>query len=274
MINPIFFSPSVPWNRLLSAGLLLVFLLTGCGKQPILSTQGKYPVPAPAKKVPETSRIPYTQRPYKIDGKTYYPLPSSHGYEEAGVASWYGRKFHGRRTSNGEIYNMYGKTAAHKTLPMNTHVLVKNQENGREMVLRINDRGPFVKNRIIDLTLTAAQELGMAEKGTARVKITALGEAASFKMGNKKVERFLPHQDFRKGNFYVQIGSFANRNNAENLTKKVSSPEKRVDILPFDKEGTIFYRVQVQAGTTLSEAKEVERSLVALGYSDAFVVAR
>ena len=258
-------------KRLLLSLFIPAMLLSGCSKKHI---QPGETIPTKGKKVPEFSRIPPTQRPYKIKGKTYYPLPTAHGYSENGVASWYGRKFHGRKTSNGEVYNMYAKTAAHKTLPMNTHVLVKNMENDREMVLRINDRGPFVKGRIIDLSLTAAQELGIVKKGTARVKITALGEAMTYRYGNKKIERFLPHQDFQQGEFYVQIGSFANRENAMKLQKKMEQQGKKAVIMTYDRGDTLFYRVQIFAGTTLSLARQEEKMLDNAGFADAFVVAR
>ena len=119
---------------------------------------------------------PRTQKPYVIDGKRYYPIPSAEGYSEKGIASWYGGKFHGKKTSNGETYNKYSMTAAHKTLPMNTMLLVKNLENGKKTVVRINDRGPFVRGRIVDLSYKAAKTLGIVKNGTARVQAIALGE--------------------------------------------------------------------------------------------------
>ena len=106
--------------------------------------------------------------------KTYSKQKVTIGWSERGIASWYGLKFHGNYTSSGEIYNMYKRTAAHKTLPLGTYVKVTNLENGRTVVVKINDRGPFVKGRIIDLTYTAAKKLGMANKGIARVKITVV----------------------------------------------------------------------------------------------------
>jgi rare lipoprotein A len=112
--------------------------------------------------------------PYTVLGKTYRVLPSSDNYREQGFASWYGRKFHGALTSNGEIYDMYGMTAAHKTLPIPSFVKVKNLDNGREVIVRVNDRGPFHDGRIIDLTYTAAKKLGFVEQGTAPVEVTAI----------------------------------------------------------------------------------------------------
>ncbi|MDX8387115.1 MAG: septal ring lytic transglycosylase RlpA family protein [Ghiorsea sp.] len=112
--------------------------------------------------------------PYKIDGKMYYPLESAAGYNETGIGSWYGKKFHGNKTANGERYDMYAMTAAHTTLPMPSMVLVTNLENGKSVKVRVNDRGPFVKSRLIDLSYSAARALGYAEKGTTRVRVQSL----------------------------------------------------------------------------------------------------
>ena len=115
--------------------------------------------------------LPPTQRPYKVFGVWYYPLPSAAGFVEEGRASWYGPGFHGRLTSNGESYDMHALTAAHKTLPLGTHVKVTRTDNGRSVVVRLNDRGPFVDERIIDLSRAAAQQLGMIGPGTAPVRL-------------------------------------------------------------------------------------------------------
>ena len=115
---------------------------------------------------------------YVIDGVTYRVMATSDGYREEGVASWYGGYFHGRRTSSGDIYDMYQMTAAHKSLPLPTYVRVTHLGNGRSVVLRVNDRGPFVGDRIIDLSFAAATKLGMAEQGTAQVEVVALDPPA------------------------------------------------------------------------------------------------
>ena len=115
---------------------------------------------------------------YVIDGVTYHVMDTSDGYREEGFASWYGGYFHGRRTSSGDVYDMYLMTAAHKRLPLPTYVRVTHLDNGRSVVVRVNDRGPFVENRIIDLSYTAAVKLGMADAGTARVVVVALDPAA------------------------------------------------------------------------------------------------
>jgi rare lipoprotein A len=116
---------------------------------------------------------------YVVFGQRYEVLDSSRGYVREGIASWYGEPFHGRRTSNGEVYDMHALTAAHKSLPLPTYVLVTNLENGRQVVLRVNDRGPFHGGRIIDVSFSAAQKLGMIGPGTARVEVRALDPPAT-----------------------------------------------------------------------------------------------
>jgi rare lipoprotein A len=253
----------------------LLLTLTGCaGREQTISSPAKKRVTPPGKYDTTDTKVPATQRPYEIKGKTYYPLPSAEGFEQKGLASWYGNPFHGRKTSNGETYDMYSRTAAHKTLPMNTPVLVKNLDNGREMVVRINDRGPFVRNRIIDLSHTGATELGIIDKGTARVHISALGEAVTVEENNQKVKRFLPHEDFNRGNFYVQIGSFTNKDNALRLKKKMEDKGYEVSVRIYDRGDKIFNRVQITAGFELVDANKRLDIFTQMGYSGAFVVAQ
>jgi len=255
--------------------LLLVLLLSGCAtRDRAITTPAKKQVATPGRYETTQSKVPPTQRPYVIKGKTYYPLPSAEGFEQRGIASWYGKPFHGRKTSNGETYNMYSRTAAHKTLPMNTPVLVKNLDNGREMVVRINDRGPFVRGRVIDMSYTGAKELGMIDKGTARVYISALGEAVTVQEEGQKVKRFLPHEDFSRGNFYVQIGSFTNRDNALRLRTKMENQGHQVAVQVYDRGDALFHRVRIKAGLELSRAEEVLEDFTEMGYSGAFIIAQ
>ena len=177
-----------------------------------------------------------TQKPYKIDGKWYTPVESSYGFEEMGLASWYGGDFHGKKTSNGETYDMYAMTAAHKTLPMNTYVKVVRLDDGREAIVRVNDRGPFVKGRIIDLSFTAAKKLGIDVEGTARVKIIALGD----KSGDRLVKR-----NYDSGSFYIQVGAFTVKENALRLKARLAREYGAADISNFYNKGTTFYRVRV-----------------------------
>ena len=120
---------------------------------------------------------PYKANPYTVLGKSYFPLQESKTYVQSGTASWYGTKFHGQNTANGEVYDLYGMSAAHKTLPLPSYVRVTNLDNNRTVILRVNDRGPFYSDRIIDLSYAAAKKLGYAETGTARVKVEGIDPA-------------------------------------------------------------------------------------------------
>lgn len=249
------------------------FQLAGCGTKSIETMPPIDQKEKPSKQLPERAKIPRTQHPYKIMGKTYYPIPSAYGFNQSGIASWYGTKFHGRKTSNGEVYDMYAETAAHKTLPMNTRLLVENLENGQKTFVRVNDRGPFVKDRIIDLSLTAAKKIGIDIKGTGKVKITALGEAIKSRSGSETVEHFLPYQNFTDGDFFVQIGSFTQKNNADRLKDNMLSQGRKTVIQSFDLNGTTFYRVQVRGGHNLDSAYKLEKELSTI-FPGAFVIAR
>lgn len=210
--------------------------------------------------------IPPTQKPYVIDNIRYYPISSSAGYIDTGIASWYGPDFHGRPTSNGERYNMYDTTAAHKILPMNTMLLVKNLENGRETVVRINDRGPFVRGRIIDLSYTSAKKLGVIRKGTAKVRIIALAP--------RQQGKYLSQPNFTEGEFYVQIGAFKDKNNAIRLQKRFIDAGHTAVVRQYAAKKDAFFRVQVYVGTQLNNARRAERALLDKGYRGAFIVAR
>ncbi len=212
-----------------------------------------------------------TQEPYVIDDKTYYPVPSSEGFNEQGQASWYGSPFHGRKTSNGEVYDMHSLTAAHKTLPMDTVLMVKNLENGKNTLVRVNDRGPFVGGRIIDLSYKAARDLGVVGNGTATVAIVALAEGKIMEEGDPPV---LSHKDFSVGEFYVQIGSFAKKNNATKLQKRFADAGHSTVINQSFNPNDILYRVHVYVGETLQSARRAQQALLERGYRGAFVVAR
>ena len=190
----------------------------------------------------------HTQRQYTVLGQTYTPLLTHKGYAEEGIASWYGPKFHGRKTSNGEIFNMYEMTAAHRVLPMNTKVKVTNLENGKVVNLRINDRGPFAKDRIIDLSFAAAREMDMIGPGTARVRVEAIGSIPKSQM---------------LGNYYVQVGSFSSRENASRLLQKMKQngyPESRMQ--EFFRNNKSLWRVQAGRFSNLQDAENVHSKLL------------
>lgn len=214
------------------------------------------------------------QKPYVVNGVEYYPLPDAEGFSETGKASWYGKKFHGKTTSNGEIYDMYGMTAAHKTLPFGTYVSVKNLINGKTIVVRINDRGPFVKGRIIDLTYTAAKEIGVVGPGIADVEVRALAryvESEEKTGGLKKV--VVETQDLQQGLFTVQVGAFLERENALNLAKRLRVLFDYVNITVYvDEKKRTLHRVHVSKSTTLRAAGKNERDLEEMGFEGAFIV--
>lgn len=211
------------------------------------------------------------QEPYVVGNKTYYQIPSSEGFNQKGFASWYGPPFHGRKTSCGESYNMHSLTAAHKTLPMGTVLLVKNLENGKDTLVRVNDRGPFAGGRIIDLSYKAASALGIGENGMAKVQLVALAEGEIQNQGETPT---LHYQDLALGEFYVQIGSFAKKNNAMKLQKRFTDAGHTTVIHESFNPKDILYRVHVYVGKTLQSAKIAEKALLESGYAGAFVIAR
>lgn len=201
-------------------------------------------------------------KPYKINGVTYYPMESADGYSEVGIASWYGPGFHGKLTANGETYNQKAMTAAHKTLPLPTLVKVENLENGKSVVVRVNDRGPYSKGRIIDLTEVAARRLGMIDKGTAKVKVSVLSEDPDcYVTAGHEV-------NIDKGNFAVQIGAFTDADNAKRLAGKIGS---RAVISKGYVKGTEWSRVWVTGYSSKEQALQAVNGELA-EYSGAFVV--
>lgn len=189
--------------------------------------------------------------PYEVLGKTYHLLPTPIGYVEEGIASWYGTKFHGRRTSNGEVFDMYAMSAAHKTLPIPCYARVTNLENGRTAVVRINDRGPFHSDRLIDLSFAAATKLGYMDKGTARVRIEVLDP-------NNLLE--LP----KAGGYFLQLGAFSERQRAEALLEKVAALVKVESVI--EAENGVF-RARLGPFATFAAADALIQQLVDAGFS-------
>jgi rare lipoprotein A len=215
-----------------------------------------------------------TPRPYVVNGERYYPLPKSHGFVQLGAASWYGGEFHGKPTSSGEIFNMYSMTAAHKVLPFGTYVEVLNLSNGQRTVVRINDRGPFVKDRIIDLSRAAANNIGLIGPGVGDVKIIALGkEIGKSESGPSAGPILEAGGDLEKGEFTVQVGAFKERGNALSLADRMRGLFEYVNVVEYpDVDTKTIYRVHVSKSESLSQAGKMERRLEDMGFSDAFVV--
>jgi rare lipoprotein A len=233
------------------------------------TSRGTAPPPAPPPAPPrgESPAPPETApgqpRPYKVFGRWYQPIPDAAGFRQQGLASWYGPDFHGKRASSGEIYDMHALTAAHRTLPLGTLVRVRNLQTQRAVDVRINDRGPFVRERerIIDLSYAAARELGVVGPGTAPVEVVALGTVPG------------SSTDLYSGNFTFQVGAFANRDNAERLRAELNPRFGNAHVVEFDRGDRVFYRVRVGRCSSLDEASATEAQLVRNGFPDAFAVA-
>lgn len=226
-----------------------------------------------------------TMRPYVINGKTYYPTVVNVGDKASGIASWYGPDFHGKKTSNGEIYNMHNLTAAHKTLPMNTMVKVTHVNNGKTVIVRINDRGPFVAGRVIDLSKAAATSINMIGTGTAPVKLEVVGfngnindktiasESLAYKNQSPKAQGSLyggskgaAQDSVIGGEFMVQIGAFKNISGA-NIYKKQyagASANYQTIVKSFELDEGKIYRVFLTGFRSEDEA----RDFIAAGHID------
>jgi rare lipoprotein A len=214
---------------------------------------------------------------YVVFGKRYYTLPASKGFSERGIASWYGRKFHGRRTSNGEVYDMYAMSAAHKRLPIPTYVEVVNLENGRRVVVRVNDRGPFHENRIIDLSYTAASRLGMLGKGTALVEIRAIDptepEGLATRVAQQPAASPSHGAEGQLPNIDLQAGAFSRGDNAERLRRTLQQGlDRQVRVIPAATGAGSIHRVQVGPLTSVELADQVSAQMHQLGVSEPLVV--
>ena len=233
------------WTRILAV-VLVAALTASCS------------VPAP-KGAPKG-----TFRPYTIKGKTYHPLKSGHGFSEEGYASWYEPGwFSGKTTANGERLRSSELTCAHKILPMNTMVRVVNLENGREVVLRVNDRGPFVSGRCVDLTEAGAKALGFHGKGVARVSLSTVGGVPGMMEDGR-----MP------GPFYVQVGAFAVRHNAERLAARLADQGyARTRVQEGDQAGQRLWRVQAGQFASMEEALSAQDRFAG-EFPDAFVLAQ
>jgi len=190
--------------------------------------------------------------PYTVLGKTYTVLPTSKGYHERGIASWYGSKFHGRRTSSGEPYDMHLATAAHKSLPLPTYAEVTNLDNGRKMIVKINDRGPFHDDRIIDLSYAAAIKLGVDQTGTARIDVRAIDVNTSKRSAVKVAD----------GTF-LQVGAFGKRKAAEDMAGKMMTAQlKPVTV----QKSRGLYKVWIGPYASDLEIEASIQRVVELGY--------
>jgi peptidoglycan lytic transglycosylase len=255
------------YPRVILVLLAAAVVLSACGGAPTvdgppLGSVDVASVPDAVPRVEPRSRYG-NPASYTVYGKRYYTLQSSGGYRERGVASWYGTKFHGRRTSSGEAYDMYSMTAAHKTLPLPTYVRVTNLENQRSVVLRVNDRGPFYTNRIIDLSYAAAWKLGILSKGTGFVEVVALDPRSPEPV---IVAETTPNPATGLVQLYLQAGSFSVRANAEQMKWRMQSVSGGpVNIKPVQIGGRTTYRVRVGPIATVTKADRLAQQISDLG---------
>jgi rare lipoprotein A len=212
-------------------------------------------------------------RPYSVFGVSYRPLKTSRGYRERGVTSWYGKKFHGQRTANGETYDMYAMSAAHKTLPLPSYVRVRNLTNGKSVVVRVNDRGPFLNNRLIDLSYAAAARLGILGTGTGIVEVEALtGDEPVTQMAARAPEPE-PLPKAAAPRLYLQVGAFTNRDNAENLKVRLADADlKSVHIQNSNLDATPLYRVRIGPLDNVDESDRLAERIVAQGLPNPVVI--
>jgi len=228
---------------------------------------------------------------YVVNGKRYYVSKTSNGFVQRGIASWYGKKFHGHRTSSGEIYDMYRMTAAHKTLPLPTYAEVTNLKNGKHVIVKINDRGPFHSDRIIDLSYAAAKKLGVAGHGTAPVEIRAIDPRLNTQQASTSSSRYIAAQLGKKvppkqaqptvvatsnpdsdDSVFVQVGAFSNRDNAEKLRARLTPQFASINIATGYHNGNQLYRVRIGPFPNRQQADELVERIIRTGLANPQVV--
>lgn len=210
---------SVPTKPAQAPGKGGYYLDDGPGENPP-SDIDAIPDAAPRVETP----MPRANRPYTALGETYTPMVEFQPYKAAGVASWYGRRYHGQKTSSGELYDMYGMSAAHTTLPIPSYVRVTNPENGRSVVVRVNDRGPFKKDRLIDLSYAAAYKLRLIGKGSGQVEVEAI-DALTYDAKSVQpalsLDKSIDSKAAASGGAFLQVGAFRQKDNADQLRDKI-----------------------------------------------------
>ena len=257
-------------KRFLLTFFLLLFVIPACSRQVIYIKGPSKPTKVAVLREKENGKIPAS---YEVNGERYYPLPSSYGFTQTGKASWYGKKFHGRPTASGEIYNMYGKSAAHKTLPLGTYVKVTNLSNKKMTIVHINDRGPFIKGRIIDLSYTAAKEIELVGVGVGDVRVVALGREVAKTKSGKGSMPLVEIRDLESGEFTIQVGAFLDKTNAEKIAERLRVLFKYVRVtIHVDDNSRPIHRVHASKSNTMSQAEKIEKRLEAMGFNAAFIV--
>lgn len=257
-------------------------LLSACGSLPH-NRYGYASDSAPDKKVDHTrvaNAVPKVEprskwgnpKTYVVKGKRYTVRKSARGFVQTGRASWYGTKFHGHRTSSGETYDMNAMTAAHKTLPLPSYVEVRNLDNQRKIIVRVNDRGPFSPGRIIDLSYVAAKKLGITAKGTGRVEIRVI-DPTEKSVSTSPVTRPTKVAAINSGQLYLQVGAFTNHDKATQLLNRlVKSTEQNISINRKANGNRNVYRVRIGPLRSEEAALKLRTQLVPLGIDSPHIV--
>ncbi len=252
--------------------LPVLLLINACSMDSRVSDNAPDSVPidimAVADAVPRHEKRTRAGNPghYQVLGRNYTVKKYSKGYRERGIASWYGTKFHGRKTANGEIYNMYAMTAAHKTLPIPSYVRVTHLKNKRSVVVRINDRGPFHGNRLIDLSYAAAVKLGIQKSGTGFVEVAALEPEE-----NTRDVQVQNQEENEK--LYLQVGAFSNQSNARQLQQKIEGYQlARIQMKISQMKGDTLYKVLIGPIASMGQAEKINSRLEAIGVTSSKLI--
>ena len=279
--------PSTTRLLLLMAGVLM---LAGCASNGIIAPPIEPSDSAPRAQVNIDSVPDAVPQPepyskygnpysYEVNGKTYTTLKNSKGYVERGIASWYGTKFHGRRTSSGDPYNLYDMTAAHKTLPLPTYAQITNLDNGRSIVVKINDRGPFHDDRIIDLSYVAAMKLDIVKNGTGRVELRAIdpyAPTAHLVQAETTVTAPEPATvatpPASSQNLFLQVGAFSSFSNAESLRNRLSNIAASPIVISKSDQPQPLYRVRIGPLSSDQEAQQLAQRLMQMGITQTSMV--
>ena len=264
----------------ITAAFILLFL-AGCGGSRMEKSDSAPSNPPDVSgvlnAVPKNEKIRSDkQKSYVVLGKRYYPMSTNEGYSEKGIASWYGKKFHGRKTAIGEIYDMYQMTAAHKTLPLPSYAEVTNLNNGFKIIVRVNDRGPFHQGRIIDLSYAGATKLDIIGNGTAEVEVKAINskdhEMSKQFIANPEVNVEPLNQDSYSV-VYLQAGAFDSIGRAEDLKEKLAAHlVETVFLVPFYRGQSVLYRVRVGPIANIEAGEDLAEKLKVLGVAKSHAV--
>lgn len=266
--------------------VLLALALQACGTAPVVVEQqdrgprpGSVDLSGVKDAVPQVEpRSRYGNPPsYVVNGKTYHVMASGRDFVERGVASWYGEKFHGRRTSSGETYDMYAMTAAHKSLPLPTYVEVRNLRNGIKVIVKVNDRGPFHDNRVIDLSYAAAAKLDILEAGTGLVEVRSIDPVRYARNGGAPVDNRAASVDTSlpggpDAGFYIQVGAYSRLDNALKMRERLGGVgDGMTDVSEAVINGGRVYRVRIGPLTDISTADSIVVNLRTRGVHDHYI---